>query len=64
MKDLEHPNILKFIETRENSENIYIITEYYNGGTLDDFLENYQKKNNKPLSEEMVQYIMRQKLKG
>ena len=64
MKDLDHPNILKFIESRENSENIYIITEYYNGGTLDNFLENYQKKNNKPLSEETVQYIMRQIIEG
>ena len=64
MKELDHPNILKFIESRENSENIYIITEYYNGGTLDAFLKKYQKKNNKPLSEETVQYIMRQIIEG
>ena len=64
LKDLAHPNILKLNEIKETSEKIYIITEYYNGGTLTNFLENYLEKNNKPLSEEIVQYIMRQIIEG
>ena len=65
LKDLNHPNILKYIEHRKTKEKMYIITEYYNGGTLGDFLYNYQRiYNNKNLSEEIVQYIMRQIVEG
>ena len=64
LKDVNHPNISKIIEVRETKEKLYIITEYYNGGTLRDFLKIYQEKNNKALSEEIVQYIMRQIIDG
>ena len=52
---------MKFIGNRETNLKMYIITEYYNGGTLEDFFYNYQQiNNNKAFSEEIVQYIMRQ----
>ena len=54
--DTNHPNIIKLFEIKETKDKILLIKEYYNGGTLESFL----KKNIKPLSEETVQYIMRQ----
>ena len=60
LKDVNHPNILKIIDVKKILEDIYIITEYYNGGTLEEYLEKYIKEKNKAFSEEMVQYIMKQ----
>ena len=53
--DIYHPNILKIIEIKETKDKIFLVTEYYNGGTLEEYLE-----KNKPLSEEIVQFLMRQ----
>ena len=64
LKDANHPNILRCFEIKETSEKIYIITEYYNGGTLENFLETYRLKYNNSPSEEIVQYIMRQIIEG
>ena len=64
LKDTNHPNISKLFEVRETSEKIYIIKEYYNGGNLGNFLNEYKKRNHKPPSEEIVQYIMRQIIEG
>ena len=58
MKDINHPNIIKLIDIKHTSKYIYIITEYCNGGSLEEFLENYLKDNDKALPEEIVQYIM------
>ena len=64
LKDLNHSNLLRCFEIKETSEKVFIITEYYNGGTLDNFLETYKSKYNKAPSEEIVQYIMRQIVEG
>ena len=64
LKDLNHPNIIKFIESKNVMGNLYIVTEYYNGGTLEKALKIYKKKNNKIISEEIGQYIMRQIIEG
>ena len=64
VKDLNHPNILKFIELKNVMGNIYIVTDYYNGGNLMKALKIYKKMNNKIFSEEIVQYIMRQIIEG
>ena len=53
--DIYHPNILKIIEIKETKDKIFLVTEYYNGGTLEEYLE-----KNKPLSEDIVQFLMRQ----
>ena len=55
LKDVNHPNIIKIYDVKETFEDAYIITEYCNGGTLEQYLDNYKK-----LSEEIVQYIMKQ----
>ena len=53
--DIYHPNILKIIEIKETKDKIFLVTEYYNGGTLEEYLE-----KNKPLSEEIALFLMRQ----
>ena len=60
LKDINHPNVIKLIEVKENNEYYFIVTEYINGGSLKEIINEYKKVNNKQLSEEMVQYIMRQ----
>ena len=59
LKDINHPNVIKLIEVKENNEYYFIVTEYINGGSLKEIINEYKKVNNKQLSEEMVQYIMR-----
>ena len=56
--DCCHPNVIKIFEVKEAKNRIFIVKEYCNGGTLDDYLYNIKKKE--PFSEEIVQYIMRQ----
>ena len=64
LKQLNHPNILKFIDKKETSEKVFIITEYYNGGNLENFFQAYKLKYNNFPSEKIVQYIMRQIIEG
>ena len=60
LKEINHPNIIKLIDVKENSNYIFIILEYCNGGNLQSFLDKYVKENNKGLPEEIVQYLMKQ----
>ena len=60
MKDINHPNIIKLIDIKKTKNFVYIITEYCNGGNLEQFLENYLEVNNKALPEEIAQNLIRQ----
>ena len=60
LKNCNHPNIIKLCEVKEKENYLYIIEEYCNGGQLEKFLEDYKKEKKVPLSEEIVQYIMKQ----
>ena len=60
LKDINHPNIVKLIEIKENSKYCFIVTEFCNGGSLSTCLEKYQEENNKAFPEEIVQYLLRQ----
>ena len=60
LKDINHPNIVKLYDVKETSQFFYLVTEYCNGGDLSSCLEKYQDKNNKPFTEEIVQYLMKQ----
>ena len=60
LKNCNHPNIIKLCEVKEKGNYLYIIEEYCNGGQLEKFLEDYKKEKKVPLSEEIVQYIMKQ----
>ena len=60
LKEINHPNIVKLYDIKDTSQYIYLVTEYCNGGGLSDCLEEYQKRNNKPFPENIVQYLMKQ----
>ena len=60
IKNIHHPNVVKFIDRIIAPEKFFILTEYYNGGTLKSFLDKYLNEHHHPPSEEIVQYIMRQ----
>ena len=60
MHNLNHPNIVKFIQVKKTKKHYYIVMEYCNGGELEKALEKYQLKYGRPFSEEIVQHLMRQ----
>ena len=60
LKELQHKNIIRLEEIRQTPHNFYIITEYYNGGSLSDCLRKHRMIKGKPFSEEVVQHLMRQ----
>jgi serine/threonine protein kinase len=59
-----HPNLIKFHLIYESISNFYIIEEYCNGGNLEQNLIKYIKKNNKPFTEEISKYIIKNILYG
>lgn len=56
LKLCQHPNIIKLFDVFENSDFIYIITEYLEGGNL----LNYLKKRSFKLSEKRVAHLVHQ----
>ena len=60
LKDINHPYIIKLIEAKKTKSNIYIITEYVNGGDIYENLKKYLLMYKKPFTEEIVQYLMKQ----
>ena len=59
IKGLNHSNVIKMIDYKEDSDYYYFIYEYCNGGTLLNYLT-YLQQNKKVLTEEEGQYIMKQ----
>ena len=43
LKDINHPNVIKLIEVKENNEYYFIVTEYINGGSLKEIINEYKK---------------------
>lgn len=39
LKKLNHPNVVKYIESYENEYNIYLVMEYYTGGDLERMIQ-------------------------
>ena len=60
LKHIDHKNIVKLIDVKETNQHYYLVTEYCNGKSLANCLELYQDKYNKPFTEEIVQYLMKQ----
>ena len=60
LKELNHQNIVKFIDLKRTNNHYYIITEYCNGGDLQKALERHIQKFGKPFSQEIVQHLMKQ----
>jgi serine/threonine-protein kinase ULK/ATG1 len=60
LKKLNHPNIMQLIEIKSSHNNIYLITEYCNGGTLSENLTLHQKLHKTPLPEKIVIHLMKE----
>lgn len=60
IKEVNHKNIVKLIDFKENETFYYLVFELCNGGGLSTCLEKYQHKYHTPFTEEIVQYLMRQ----
>ena len=60
LKEIQHKNIMRLIEIKQNSENYYLICELCNGGSLRQCVNKYLKMYNKTFSEEIIQYLMKQ----
>ena len=60
LKILNHPNIVKLYTIKETSQDMFIVTEFCNGGDLSNCLEEYYKKYKRAFPENIVQYLMRQ----
>ena len=61
LKDVDHPNIIKFVELKESEKYYYLVREYCNGEDLGNYYKLYLKMNdNKTFTEEIVQHIMKQ----
>ena len=56
MISLTHDNILRFIEAKKTSNNIYIFFEFWNGGDLSKFI----KLHNNQADEELLKTILKQ----
>ena len=61
---LSHENLIKFITVERTENNVYLILEYCNGGTLKEYQTYYRNKYNMELNEFYVQKIIRQFIKG
>ena len=64
LRNIKHKNLIRLESVMSTIHNYYIITEYCNGGSLSKCLRQYQKLNNQPFSEEIVQHLMRQIVEG
>ena len=60
LRNIYHNNIVKVEDLKKTKNHYYIIMELCNGGSLEENLDKYKKKYNKPFSEKIVQHIMRQ----
>ena len=58
LKNLNHPNIVKFLDFYEEADKIYIVMEYYEGGTLKQYIQDNQNK----INEDKARIIIKQLL--
>ena len=64
LNEIDHKNIIKLYNVEETSTYYFLVMEYCNGGGLSDCLDYHIKQYNKPFSEEVVQYLMKQIVDG
>ena len=64
MRELNNENIIKLQDYCQTSNNIYIIMEYINGGSLSDFLNKYKLKKGRAFSQKMIQFFVKQIVQG
>ena len=61
---LSHKNLIKIEGVEKTINNVYLVLEYCNGGSLYDYSCHYKKKYNKRIPELVVQKIIRQIIEG
>ncbi len=61
---LSHKNIIKIVGVEKTINNVYLILEFCNGGTLYDYNEFYKRTYKNRLPELIVQKIIRQVIEG
>eukprot|EP00755_Sulcionema_specki_P010567 Sspe_Gene.46817::Locus_23517_Transcript_2_2_Confidence_0.667_Length_3173::g.46817::m.46817 len=59
LRSLAHPNILQYVDAKQTSRNLYIVTEYMDGGSLADLLSRYG-----PFPEPLAAYFIMHVLEG
>ena len=64
MKELNHPNIVRFYDILASYSHYYVVMEYCNGGGLSNCLQKYKALYQRPFTQEIVQYLMRQIIEG
>ena len=64
LKKLKHNKIVRLIELKQTPSHYYIVMEYCNGGSLLSCLRKYITMYKTPFSEDIVQYLMRQIVRG
>ena len=64
LSSLKNNNIVNVKGTRTSTSNDYIITEFCNGNTLNDFLKYYIRENNKSFNEKFIQKALNQIISG
>jgi serine/threonine protein kinase len=64
MQKIHHPNIVSLIDLKKTKSHHYLVMEFCNGGDLTGCLKKYMMKYNRPFSEEIVQYLMKQIVSG
>ena len=60
IKSINHPNIVKFCGLKKTINHWYLVTEYVNGGSLQDNLKQYMARFHRPFTEVIVQHLMKQ----
>jgi len=60
LKEFNHQNIIKLYDVKITNDNIYLIMEFCNGGSLKKALRNYIQKFGKPFTEDIVRFFMKQ----
>ena len=64
MKQLDHENIIKLHESLQSTNNVYLVMDYINGGSLSNYLNEYKLKNGTPFPQKIIQYFLKQIVQG
>lgn len=64
LNGIKHPNIVKLYDVKKTPKYMYLIMEYCNGGSLYKNLSEYIEKKEKPFTEDIVKFLMKQILAG
>ena len=64
LSELKSNNIIILADPLRTKKNLYIMTEYYNGGNLKEFQTNYISKYKSELSEKFIQKVISQIVSG